>query len=157
MEYWRFVPGYEFLYEVSSAGNIRNFRTGTIRKPALHPTGYFLVDLWRFGSKKTFRVHRLVAMAFLENPGGRAQVNHIDGNKTNNHLENLEWATGSENTRHAITIGHFSNKPLIDSNGTLYESTQEAERKLGIDSSNISKVCRGVYKQYKGMVFHYVQ
>lgn len=156
MEEWKPLSGYEWHYEISSYGRVRNTATGQIRKLFVHPSGYCLVDLYIGNKKKNFRVHRLVAQAFIDNPFGYEQVNHIDGNKQNNHVENLEWIDAGGNTRHALKIGHFNNKPLIDSNGVIYESAHEAQRQLGIHNSNISKVCRGIYKQYKGMVFKYV-
>jgi hypothetical protein len=98
---------YSDWIEVSSLGRVRNPKTGTIRKQNLNKCGYYFVS-FSMGScnkKKTFRVHKGLAEVFIPNPGNKPQVNHIDGNKLNNNLNNLEWVTCQENVRHAYDTG----------------------------------------------------
>lgn len=158
MEKWEPISGYDGIYEVSDIGRVRHAVTGHIKRPYLHPSGYLFVFLYRVSDKsnKMLRVHRLVADAFIHKLPERDQVNHINGNKADNRAANLEWVDGKENTQHAISIGHFSCKRVIDSYGNIYESTRDVERKTGINSSAVSRVCRGIYRQYKGMKFFYL-
>lgn len=110
MEEWRDVVGYEGVYEVSSFGNVRRVDLGHhstkegLKSQRTDPNGYKQVDLWN-GSGRTHRVHRLVAKAFIPNPKKKRTVNHKDGDKTNNHVDNLEWATYSENNQHMHDTG----------------------------------------------------
>lgn len=100
MEIWKDVVGYEGLYEVSSLGQVRSKKTKLIKKQRLMNRGYPAVTL-----KRMELVHRLIAKAFVENPYNKEQVNHINGIKTDNSLDNLEWVTHAENQRHAFKIG----------------------------------------------------
>jgi hypothetical protein len=116
-EIWRDVEGYKGYYQVSNLGNVRSLeRTITTKRgyefkckaKTLQPTkarGYQTLRLRKNQKYKSFLVHRLVAIAFLPNPEGKKEVNHIDGNKENNRLDNLEWATHQENLIHAYANG----------------------------------------------------
>ena len=117
-EIWKDIKGYEGLYQVSNFGRvktlpriIRNSSNGRyytkekILKLGKQTTGYLYVCLYKNNTHKTHRIHRLVAEAFIANPENKLQVNHIDGNKTNNHVSNLEWVTRKENMKHAYKIG----------------------------------------------------
>lgn len=108
-EIWRAVPGHEGRYEVSSFGRVRSFLTvRSMLRPGKKSGGYLNVILRDPSARTRSRsvsVHRLVAIAFLGNPPERHEVNHIDGDKTNNRLENLEYVTRSENVKHAIAMG----------------------------------------------------
>ena len=106
VEYWKDIQGYEGLYSVSATGLIKTHIYNKILKPRIQD-GYETVVLYRNKKHKAFRVHRLVAMAFLDNPNSYEQVNHIDGNKRNNNIKNLEWCTAEQNTHHAINNGLF--------------------------------------------------
>jgi hypothetical protein len=104
---WVDIPSLGGKYEASVTGLIRNKRTREYRKPYINDNGYFIVGIYDSAKKGTihYRVHRLVAEAFIPNPAGKRTVNHIDGNKLNNRVENLEWATHGENLDHARKTG----------------------------------------------------
>jgi hypothetical protein len=108
MEIWKECVEYPELFEVSNQGNIRNKRNKKNLRQHLHPHGYLNIAT-RIGGRKgkavCFKVHREVAKAFLNNPDNLPVVNHKDGVKTNNSLENLEWTSYSGNTIHAIRMG----------------------------------------------------
>ena len=114
-EIWLPVKGYEGYYEVSNLGKVLSSR-GCMRVPTKSKLGYMRMNLSARGLARTFPVHRLVATAFLNNPEGKREVNHIDGDKTNNKVSNLEWCTSSENKYHAIQTGLLPVKRGADSN-----------------------------------------
>ena len=151
-EVWKDIEGYEGLYQVSTCGNIKSLpkirRNGTgtyvqkerLLKPSNTSTGYKKVELCKDGKRKGFKVHRLVAIAFIPNPDNKPEVNHIDGNKINNNIDNLEWVTSSENTIHAYETGLSSNKKELDEAKVveLYNNgTSKEEIAKMFDVSNI--------------------
>jgi hypothetical protein len=109
MEKWHYIKGYEDSYMVSDFGRVKSLdRTingrcfkGKILKPILYKNGYYFVTLWRRSKADNRTIHRLVLESFIENTENKMDVNHIDCNKLNNYLSNLEWATRSENELHA--------------------------------------------------------
>lgn len=108
MEEFRNVVGYEDLFMVSNLGRVYSKRTNKILKQVKSKNGYFYLSTkigGRDGKDVCFKVHRLVAMAFIDNPENKPFINHKDGVKTNNNLDNLEWVTPSENTRHSFLLG----------------------------------------------------
>jgi hypothetical protein len=106
-EVWLPIEGYENLYEVSSAGRVRSLNRkttkGKILQPVMSPL-YYRVTLSKDNVPHGVSVHRLVATAFLPNPEGKRNVNHLDGNKINNAVNNLEWATHKENENHSFKV-----------------------------------------------------
>lgn len=103
MQYWKRVSGCSEKYEVSTDGEIRNIVTNKVLHPSVAKTGYLFVKLDRPNKpRKNMFVHRLVAETFVPNPEKKTQVNHKDGNKQNNCVDNLEWVTPSENIRHSF-------------------------------------------------------
>lgn len=118
IEKWKPVKGYEGLYEVSSLGRIKSLSkrvdsgkchrsySEKILKPGKDCNGYLRVSLSNFNHlAHTHKVHRLVAEAFIDNPEKLPEVNHIDGNKANNSIDNLEWISASDNLKHAYKNG----------------------------------------------------
>ena len=95
------IPGWEGLYACDTEGKIWSYRTNKFLSPSKSKRGYLHVTFTKDGKRYDYRVHRLIAMTFLDNPENKEQVNHIDGNKLNNYLSNLEWCTGGENIEHA--------------------------------------------------------
>lgn len=143
MEIWKTIPGYKGHYEVSSYGRVRTLKNGMnpkystnnkprVLKQALKRSGYLALDLCIDNVKKTTTVHRLVAKAFLDNKDGKYTVNHKNGNKTDNRVINLEWATSSENTQHRFKV---LNQPgpnrkqiiCVETKQVFASSTQAAE------------------------------
>lgn len=117
-EIWHWVVGYEGLYMVSSLGNVMGVPKKTtyghmlVQKETPTGSGYYSVCLCKDGIKKHHSVHRLVAQAFIPNLGNKPEVNHKDGNRSNNRVDNLEWTTRSENETHAFRVlGKQPNKP----------------------------------------------
>jgi hypothetical protein len=146
---WKDIHGYDGAYQVSSCGSVRSvdrsmvLNNGKIRrdkgyiiKPIQHPKGYMYITLSKNGFTKRYLLHRLVANEFLENPENKPQVNHKNGDKSNNSVGNLEWVTGLENINHA-----FESKLIVRSKdqyrsmmkkvecvdlGLVFESVSEA-------------------------------
>lgn len=159
IEIWRDILNYEGLYQVSNLGRIKSIphlikanKDGGIRVTEEHMKttyvgwhGYIWVALCKNEKSKTYSVHRLVATAFIENKNGLPAVNHIDGNKENNVVENLEWCTNSYNQLHASSHGLFKNTKKVKciETGKEYRNSCEAERKTGISARTIRNVCSG--------------
>ena len=144
IEEWRQIPGYEGLYEVSSYGRVRSLNRyvkssfgayrlhkGKVLSQAIRPDGYLVVSL----QEKMFRVHRLVAQAFISNPQGLPQVNHIDENKSNNSVDNLEWCDSKYNNNYgtarerqrstAIKNGYWSGLSKEEYRKKYYQDNKE--------------------------------
>jgi hypothetical protein len=124
IEQWKDIIEYELHYKISSFGNVKSldriskrkyngdkFTHGINLKPIVTKKGYLRVDLQKDSYRKSHSIHRLVAMAFIKNPENKPQVNHKDGDKTNNHKNNLEWNTNKENQIHAYKTGLNKPKP----------------------------------------------
>lgn len=138
-EVWKSIDGFEGLYEISNLGRVKTCQHVIMRKRGrAYPVperiikgscdtkGYYQVELKKDGKRNIRFIHRLVAEAFIENPEGKKQVNHKDGDKTNNMAENLEWVTCLENIRHAWE--HGLNKPIKGENHGNHVLTEDAVR-----------------------------
>ena len=187
MEIWAKIKFTNEKYEVSSCGKVRSLNyLGHNKTEELSLSkdnkGYLRVRLFcEDGKRRTFKVHRLVAEAFIENPKNKLYVNHKDGDKTNNIIENLEWVTASENVKHAYEIGLNEKKRelcramgamyaknicgtnktsviafrITDGTTIIYESQKQASLALSIPQGNINKVLKGKRKSAKGYRFEY--
>lgn len=153
-------------YTISDVGVVTNTKTGRIRKPIVSSTGYCKVDLYCNGVGKIHSVHRLVADAFLLNPDNKPCVNHKDSNRTNNSVDNLEWATHQENIEHGWRVGLKTNKPIYvpvlqySLDGILvkeYESITQAGIAMGKPGrrSGISNALQGKTKSAYGFKWTY--
>lgn len=148
---------------VDQDGNVYKKTSSKLKPLAKHKRkGYEYVEISNNGVRKKYSVHRLVAMAFYENPNNFPQVNHIDGNPSNNKANNLEWVSGSDNQLHSRYIlgkeTGFKDKPVvcIDS-GEEFISTRDAWRKTGINYSHICECARGKRKTAGGFKWGYVE
>lgn len=102
---WKKIKQYE-NYSINEHGEVRNNTTGKIKKPFLNKSnGYFTVDLWKDNKSFKVTIHRLLAEAFIPNPEGKPTVDHKDGNRQNNSLENLRWATYAEQNSRFGVVG----------------------------------------------------
>lgn len=169
-EQWKEIEGYEELYAVSTAGRVYSFRRGIIMSCGL-VQGYYQVCLTKNGVQSNFYVHRLVAAAFIPNPDNLPIVNHIDENKTNNNVENLEWVTYQENTLHSLNNckkqegqkkrgrkGKKVNQYSIDGIFLqMWPSITEASKTLDIPQSSISLCCKGRYGSAGGFIWRSVE
>ena len=156
---WMDVKDYENQYEVSSNGDIRNKKTGTILSKSLMGAGYVKADLWKDGVRWQTSAHRIVASAFVANPEMLDEVNHINGDKTDNRVCNLEWVSRSDNVKHSYYELGNQVKPVIATHIERgekfhYPSISAAERD-GFSSANIINVINGKRKQHKGFTFSY--
>lgn len=176
MEIWKPIKEYEGLYEISNYGNVRsldkqiNAKNGSLRtikgkllKAKIDKDGYLLIGLTKDNIQKYFRIHRLVALTFIDNPNNLPLVNHIDENKQNNAVDNLEWCTTKYNNTYGSRMDNVTEKLSLmvgqyDKGGTLiatYNSTQEAGR-AGFSQSCISRCCNGESKTHKGFIWRYI-
>ena len=158
----RDVPGYEGLYVATSDGRVIGCKSGKELK-CHRNNGYEYVKLYRDAVGKTIRVHRIIAQTFIPNPDNKPQVNHINSNRHDNRVDNLEWVTQSENLIHAYRYGNLDPSvswgPMqkevaaLDDNGKAvmrFESLSEAARQLGLNVSNICNACHGRIKKTGG-------
>ncbi len=161
-EIWKDIIGYEGLYQISNYGDVKGKRH-TILKPQLDIHGYYFVNLYKDRVMKSYRIHKLMGINFIPNPNNYTEMNHIDGNKLNNHIDNLEWCTHSMNMQHAVQNGlrllgenHHQAK-LTQSNVDYIRShyiprdqnfgARALGRKFGVQSTQISNVVK--YRTYK--------
>lgn len=162
-------------YYVSEEGDVYSVFSGELKKmsPVATGNGYLSVTLYKEPQVPIRRyVHRLVAEAFIPNPENKPQVNHIDGDKTNNRVENLEWVTQNENQRHRFRVlGHVN--PMLGKKGVLHPCSKivlqiknneiiaefygasEAQRFTGVNKSNITTCCKGRTKSAGGYQWRY--
>lgn len=169
---WSKINGYS-NYSVSKNGEIRNDMTGKIKSGRNNRYGYSVVDLYSNGKRQTERVHRLVANTFIPNPENKSQVNHINGDKQNNSISNLEWCTASENMRHAFDIGlvepsrsmlgkrnpnagrHGRSVRIVET-GEVFSSITECEKAIGGNNRHICDCLSGRQNTHRGYHFEYV-
>jgi len=139
----------EYLaYRIYTNGKIYSTKKHKFINQHNDGNGYLIVKIRINNKSKNIKVHRLVAQSFIENPENKPQVNHIDGNKTNNDLSNLEWVTRSENIKHAFKIGlkkPINKRLIIDTNtGIFYDSIKEASKAKNISYISLRGYLTGV-------------
>lgn len=168
------IRGFE-NYLIGDNGEIYNKKHQRLKRPTSNHSGkgYLYVDLYHNGTRQRCYIHRLVAEHFIGNPENKPYVNHIDGNPQNNNKNNLEWCTALENVEHASKIlGVMQQYNVANKNRqravkqidvvtqkvvAVFDSIREAERQTGINSSYISQICRGKFKQCFGYSWCYVE
>lgn len=140
------IKGYAGMYQIASDGRI--YSPKGRKATEITNTGYERVSLWKDGKGKHFFVHRLVALAFIPNPNGYEYVNHKDGNKRNNNMDNLEWCSASQNMKHAYehNLLNIKTTRVVQLNKSFekikeWESIKEACDSLGLNHANIVTVC----------------
>lgn len=168
IEEWKDIKGYEGLYQVSNLGRVKrckgkHMQSERLLKTIMLNSGYVHVHLSKNNKQNKLLVHRLVAQAFIPNPENKPQVNHIDEDKTNNVVSNLEWMTPKENINHGTrnlrdSLTKRKKVKGIDiANGeyNYYNSVNECAKYLGINKGNISSCANGKCRQVGGYVFEY--
>ena len=165
MANWKTINGFS-NYEISDKGEVRNKLTQYILKGRLSKSGYYQVNIKNDETGKFINqyIHRLVALHFLDNPDNKKEVNHKDKNKANNILENLEWATSSENQIHSYKLGREKSGckhiGMFDKDGNLiqeFNSIVEAYQSLNkISRVNIDNALQGKQKTAYGYIWKYL-
>lgn len=183
-EVWRDVVGFEGRYIVSNMGNVmslprrvkfgRNERLaeGRMLAQSIDHYGYFIVVLSDGASRRKIgKVHRLVAEAFIPNPGNLATVDHINGIKTDNNVENLRWCSSEDNVRYAWAMGLCNpvspesiaalvvrtSRAVVRDDGKTFPSVTDAARALGVTDNAVQAVLHGRNKTCRGHTFKYVE
>lgn len=153
----RDVVGYEGLYSIDIFGNVIKLSTNQEMKPHQNRQGYIKVSLSKDKKQKEYFVHRLIAEAFIPNPQHKDQVNHIDGNKDNNVVWNLEWVTSKENNIHAADTGLVKSgkRVRIVETGEVFSSLGSCARKLNCNAANISRVISNQDRNYTCCGYHF--
>jgi hypothetical protein len=148
-------------YSVTKEGTVINNKTNRELKPINGSDGYYYVGLSNKSKVKRFAIHRIVASAFLSNDENKREVNHINGIKTDNRLENIEWVTPSENMKHAYKFGlkianrkTINNKFVLDTEtGIFYNSAREASRLLGINENTLRGYLTGINPNKTSLIY----
>ena len=167
---WKEVKGFEGFYEVSDQGEVRRILSGNRTKPLKARKGkYPTVSLSRPGVKRSMTIHRMVAEAFIEKPEWASEVNHIDGNTSNNVISNLEWVTQKQNLYHAMLVldrAPYGKHPRrvrcknIDTGEVVaeYPSVSEAARQVGTMYARaaITQACKHKYDTAYGYRWEYI-
>lgn len=168
---------FEFIgypnYSVDTDGNV--YSKNKKMKPRKDKHGYLLINFWDGKQRKTFRVHRLVAMAFIKNVDGKTEVDHINTKRDDNRVSNLRWSSSKENKNNPISVSnrheynyierlrrsHKGREVLQYTNDmklvNRYVSTQEASRQTNCDGSGIIKCCKGKLKTVGGFIWKYAE
>ena len=176
MTIWKPIHGYENIYEISNTGEIKscaritkNGKTSYKNKEESIRTicvnnkrhGYCEITLYKNNIGRRYKVHRLVGTTFIPNVLNKPEINHIDGNKLNNAVNNLEWVTSIENKQHGwknglYTGNHLKRKITCATTGVVFESVADCARILNIDRRGIFRMLKGEKNHVKGLTFFYI-
>lgn len=164
-ERWRNIDGFP-NYEISTNGRVYSRKRDLILTPFHDGWGYKKVSLRNHGKRSDKSIHRLVANAFIPNPLGKPEINHIDGDKNNNCVDNLEWVTSSENKRHAFHVGlndrksYNAGKPkrkvLLVGTNQVFDSVSKCAEYLNCTHTNVLSCLQGRTETCKGYHVEYV-
>lgn len=170
METWKDIKGYEGMYRISNQGRVfaaaryrndRGFTSPRIMKQSKNKGGYHYVILSKNDNQKLSYVHRLVATAFIPNPQNKSEVNHIDGNPSNNHVSNLEWCTRKENVEHSWNVLHHNDVKSVHQYSlggeyiASYRNAKIASETIGIATSEIYSCCNNKKKSADSYMWSY--
>ena len=188
IEIWKDIKGYENLYQISNMGRVKSLeriiircdnKTQTIKEKILKTrignNGYYTIILSKKGEIKKIDIHRLIAIAFIPNPDNKPCIDHINGDRTDNRIENLRWVTQKENINNPISISKMKNnhhlkntfgaehplsKPILQFtlDGKLvrkWESAVDIKKELGFNNCHISSCCNGKRKTANGYIWKY--
>jgi hypothetical protein len=173
METWKEIKDYEGLYEISSLGNVRSLDRKVLSKrkygdkmvylkskpikTIVDSLGYCRISLCKNGTVKAHKIHKLVCESFKI---GNGQINHIDGNKKNNKVDNLEFCTSKENNYHAFITNlrpdKYRKTIVCNENNEVYKGVMDCAKKLNISHTMVSSHLRGNCKNIKGYTFKYL-
>lgn len=182
LEIWADVFGYEGKYKISNFGQLKSLDRevvsrggmlitikGKLKKPQINYKGYNKVLLNKNGVSKGYFIHRLVGIAFIQNPKNKPQINHKNGIRTDNRVQNLEWCTNTENQIHSFAVlnrkgsvmkkggeSTSSKKVRCDTLEIEKPSLEEMSIHFGFLRQRISEVCTGRKLQYQGLTFRYI-
>ena len=155
------ILGYEGLYGITKDGVLYSLKRNKERKFWYNPTvGRYVVMLSKNNKRKVYLKAKLLALAWIPNLNNHNEVNHIDGNRLNDSIENIEWCSAEHNNKHALDLGLIIQKPVnqYDKSNNLvnsFNSVIEASRQTYIDRGNLTKACKGIYKSAGGYKWEY--
>ena len=180
-EEWRDIKGFEGYYQISNLGRVRSLDReiyhpynktishykGSIMRFSIRRKGYLGICLTKGNKQKSFLIHRLVAQAFIPNPMNYDQINHIDENKANNRVDNLEWCDCKYNVNYGSCIKNMKKtrinntynqkKIMCVETGVTYFNSKHAERETGYNARSIRAVCEGKYKSLHGLHWMFIE
>lgn len=153
---WKQIENYD--YEINPEGTVRRISTKKVKKSFKRPDGYIGIQLYKSKTEiKNFQLHRLIAIAFIENPEKKDVINHKDSNRENNSLDNLEWVTKKENDKHAYEFGYASNKGSKNGFSVLTEEKVLEIRKRRIENNLSYQMLSELYNVSRATVIGIIQ